>query len=141
MSPKKTTQTASQENTISTLEKRLMHVEHTVGINEDGTKNGNGLIHKIEEVKEQIKNLSDDIKSYDTYLDNLSEDIIKIDFRLERLETQIKDFLDELKEIKKSLEGNININTLSNIRKAIVGIAAVLTGLGTIIGFIIHFAK
>lgn len=118
-----------------------MHVEHTVGINEDGTKNGNGLIHKIEEVKEQIKNLSDDIKSYDTYLDNLSEDIIKIDFRLERLETQIKDFLDELKEIKKSLEGNININTLSNIRKAIVGIAAVLTGLGTIIGFIIHFAK
>ena len=76
MSPKKTTQTASQENTISTLEKRLMHVEHTVGINEDGTKNGNGLIHKIEEVKEQIKNLSDDIKSYDTYLDNLSEDII-----------------------------------------------------------------
>ena len=141
MSPKKTTQPASQENIISTHEKRLIHIEHTVGINEDGTKNGNGLIHKIEELKEQIKNLSDDIKSYDTCLDNLSEDLIKIDFRMERLETQIKDFLNELKEIKKSLEGNININTLSNIRKAIVGVAAVIGGLSTIIGVILYFAK
>lgn len=141
MSPKKTTQTASQENTISAHEKRLIHIEHTVGINEDGTKNGNGLIHKIEELKEPIKNLSDDIKSYDTYLDNLSEDLLKIDFRMEKIETQIKDFLNELKEIKKSLEGNINIHTLSNVRKAIVGVAAVIGGLSTIIGVILYFVK
>ena len=63
---------------LEKIEKRLSRLELQVGYNEDGTKNGNGIIHKVEEVREEIKNLRNDIKSYDTYLDNLSEDFIKI---------------------------------------------------------------
>ncbi|MCZ9896311.1 hypothetical protein [Brachyspira hyodysenteriae] len=53
------------------------------------------LIHKMEEVKEEIKNLRNDIKSYDTYLDNLSEDFIKIDLRIEKLENHDTGFFTE----------------------------------------------
>ncbi|MEI0519062.1 hypothetical protein, partial [Brachyspira murdochii] len=95
---------ASKESRTAVLEKRLMRIENTVGLNEDGTKNGNGLIHKMEEVKEEIKNLRNDIKSYDTYLDNLSEDFIKIDLRIEKLENQIQDFLQKMKEDKDKKE-------------------------------------
>ncbi|MDA0087625.1 hypothetical protein [Brachyspira hyodysenteriae] len=106
----------------------------------------------MEEVKEEIKNLRNDIKSYDTYLDNLSEDFIKIDLRIEKLENQIQDFLqkmkedkdkkeNELKEIKKSLEGNITVDTLHKFQKAVVGIAGLLTAIGTIVGAIFYFTK
>lgn len=143
---------ATRESKTTVLEKRLMRIEHTVGLNEDGTKNGNGIIHKMEEVKEEIKNLRNDIKSYDAYLDNLSEDFIKINLRIEKLENKIKDFLTEMKEdknrnkeeiekIKQNLEGNINFETLQKIQKAVISIAGVLTALGTIIGFILYFYK
>ncbi|MDA0037439.1 hypothetical protein OFR43_06500 [Brachyspira hyodysenteriae] len=103
-------------------------------------------------VNKEIKNLRNDIKSYDTYLDNLSEDFIKIDLRIEKLENQIQDFLqkmkedkdkkeNELKEIKKSLEGNITVDTLHKFQKAVVGIAGLLTAIGTIVGAIFYFTK
>ena len=143
---------ASKESRTAVFEKRLMRIENTVGLNEDGTKNGNGLIHKMEEVKEEIKNLRNDIKSYDTYLDNLSEDFIKIDLRIEKLENHVKDFLteiqeyknkidEELKEIKKSLEGNITVDTLHKFQKAVVGIAGFIAAMGTIIGAVLYFTK
>ncbi|MCZ9918132.1 hypothetical protein OFQ45_14460 [Brachyspira hyodysenteriae] len=143
---------ATKESRTTVLEKRLSRLENTVGFNEDGTKNGNGIIHKMEEVKEEIKNLRNDIKSYDTYLDNLSEDFIKIDLRIEKLENHVKDFLQkmkeyknkiekELKEIKKSLEGNITVDTLHKFQKAVVGIAGLLTAIGTIIGAVLYFTK
>ncbi|MCZ9940615.1 hypothetical protein [Brachyspira hyodysenteriae] len=82
--------------------------------------------------------MGNDIKSYDIYLDNLSEDFIKIDLRIEKLENHVKDFLteiqehknkidEELKEIKKSLEGNITVDTLHKFQKAVVGIAGLLS--------------
>ena len=143
---------ATRESKTTVLEKRLSRLELQVGYNEDGTKNGNGIIHKVEEVKEEIKNLRNDIKSYDTYLDNLSEDFIKIDLRIEKLENHVKDFLteiqeyknkidEELKEIKKSLEGNITVDTLHKFQKAVVGIAGLLTAIGTIIGAVLYFTK
>ena len=142
----------TRESKTTVLEKRLSRLELQVGYNEDGTKNGNGIIHKVEEVKEEIKNLRNDIKSYDTYLDNLSEDFIKIDLRIEKLENHVKDFLteiqeyknkidEELKEIKKSLEGNITVDTLHKFKKAVVGIAGLLTAIGTIIGAVLYFTK
>lgn len=142
----------TRESKTTILEKRLSRLELQVGYNEDGTKNGNGIIHKVEEVKEEIKNLRNDIKSYDTYLDNLSEDFIKIDLRIEKLENHVKDFLteiqeyknkidEELKEIKKSLEGNITVDTLHKFQKAVVGIAGLLTAIGTIIGAVLYFTK
>lgn len=142
----------TRESKTTVLEKRLSRLELQVGYNEDGTKNGNGIIHKVEEVKEEIKNLRNDIKSYDTYLDNLSEDFIKIDLRIEKLENHVKDFLteiqeyknkidEELKEIKKSLEGNITVDTLHKFQKAVVGIAGLLTAIGTIVGAIFYFTK
>lgn len=142
----------TRESKTTVLEKRLSRLELQVGYNEDGTKNGNGIIHKVEEVKEEIKNLRNDIKSYDTYLDNLSEDFIKIDLRIEKLENHVKDFLteiqeyknkidEELKEIKKSLEGNITVDTLHKFQKAVVGIAGLLTAMGTIIGAVLYFTK
>lgn len=131
----------TRESKTTLLEKRLMRIENTVGLNEDGTKNGNGLIHKVEEVKEEIKNLRGDIKGYDTYLDNLSEDFIKIDLRMEKVETDISDLLKEFKEIKKSLEGNITVETLEKWKKAVMGIAGLITALSTIIGAILYFAK
>lgn len=142
----------TRESKTTVLEKRLSRLELQVGYNEDGTKNGNGIIHKVEEVREEIKNLRNDIKSYDTYLDNLSEDFIKIDLRIEKLENQIQDFLqkmkedkdkkeNELKEIKKSLEGNITVDTLHKFQKAVVGIAGLLTAIGTIVGAIFYFTK
>ncbi|OEJ13001.1 hypothetical protein BFL38_00080 [Brachyspira hampsonii] len=142
----------TRESKTTVLEKRLSRLELQVGYNEDGTKNGNGIIHKVEEVKEEIKNLRNDIKSYDTYLDNLSEDFIKIDLRIEKLENHVKDFLteiqeyknkidEELKEIKKSLEGNITVDTLHKFQKAVVGIAGLLTAIGTIVGAILYFTK
>ncbi|PCG21141.1 hypothetical protein [Brachyspira sp. G79] len=142
----------TRESKTTVLEKRLSRLELQVGYNEDGTKNGNGIIHKVEEVKEEIKNLRNDIKSYDTYLDNLSEDFIKIDLRIEKLENHVKDFLteiqeyknkidEELKEIKKSLEGNITVDTLHKFQKAVVGIAGLLTAIGTIIGAVLYFTK
>ncbi|ADG72328.1 hypothetical protein [Brachyspira murdochii] len=142
----------TRETKTTMLEKRLSRLELQVGYNEDGTKNGNGIIHKVEEVKEEIKNLRNDIKSYDTYLDNLSEDFIKIDLRIEKLENHVKDFLteiqeyknkidEELKEIKKSLEGNITVATLHKFQKAVVGIAGLLTAIGTIIGAVLYFTK
>ena len=143
---------ASKESRTALLEKRLMRIENAVGLNEDGTRNGNGLIHKMEEVKEEIKNLRNDIKSYDTYLDNLSEDFIKIDMRIEKLENQIYDFLaeikedkekkeNELKEIKKSLQGNITVDTLNKFQKAVVGIAGFIAAIGTIVGALLYFTK
>ncbi|MCZ9838488.1 hypothetical protein [Brachyspira hyodysenteriae] len=142
----------TRESKTTVLEKRLSRLELQVGYNEDGTKNGNGIIHKVEEVREEIKNLRNDIKSYDTYLDNLSEDFIKIDLRIEKLENHVKDFLteiqeyknkidEELKEIKKSLEGNITVDTLHKFQKAVVGIAGLLTAIGTIVGAIFYFTK
>ena len=142
----------TRESKTTVFEKRLSRLELQVGYNEDGTKNGNGIIHKVEEVKEEIKNLRNDIKSYDTYLDNLSEDFIKIDLRIEKLENHVKDFLteiqeyknkidEELKEIKKSLEGNITVDTLHKFQKAVVGIAGLLTAIGTIIGAVLYFTK
>lgn len=143
---------ASKESRTAVLEKRLMRIENAVGLNEDGTRNGNGIIHKMEEVKEEIKNLRNDIKSYDTYLDNLSEDFIKIDMRIEKLENQIYDFLaeikedkekkeNELKEIKKSLQGNITVDTLNKFQKAVVGIAGFIAAIGTIVGALLYFTK
>ncbi|MDO6992887.1 hypothetical protein Q5M87_02585 [Brachyspira innocens] len=142
----------TRESKTTVLEKRLSRLELQVGYNEDGTKNGNGIIHKVEEVKEEIKNLRNDIKSYDTYLDNLSEDFIKIDLRIEKLENHVKDFLteiqeyknkidEELKEIKKSLEGNITVDTLHKFQKAVVGIAGLLAAIGTIVGALLYFTK
>lgn len=142
----------TRETKTTMLEKRLSRLELQVGYNEDGTKNGNGIIHKVEEVKEEIKNLRNDIKSYDTYLDNLSEDFIKIDLRIEKLENHVKDFLTEmqeyknkidkeLKEIKKSLEGNITVDTLHKFQKAVVGIAGFIAAMGTIIGAVLYFTK
>ena len=142
----------TRESKTTVLEKRLSRLELQVGYNEDGTKNGNGIIHKVEEVKEEIKNLRNDIKSYDTYLDNLSEDFIKIDLRIEKLENHVKDFLteiqeyknkidEELKEIQKSLEGNITVDTLHKFQKAVVGIAGFIAAMGTIIGAVLYFTK
>ncbi|MCZ9991897.1 hypothetical protein [Brachyspira hyodysenteriae] len=39
----------------------------------------------MEEVKEEIKNPRNDIKSYERYLDDISEDFIKIDLRREKV--------------------------------------------------------
>ncbi|MEI0519065.1 hypothetical protein, partial [Brachyspira murdochii] len=94
----------TRESKTTVLEKRLSRLELQVGYNEDGTKNGNGIIHKVEEVREEIKNLRNDIKSYDTYLDNLSEDFIKIDLRIEKLENHVKDFLTEIQEYKNKID-------------------------------------
>ncbi|MDA0033497.1 hypothetical protein OFR43_11920 [Brachyspira hyodysenteriae] len=82
----------------------------------------------------------------------MSEDFIKIDLRIEKLENHVKDFLteiqeyknkidEELKEIKKSLEGNITVDTLHKFQKAVVGIAGLLTAIGTIIGAVLYFTK
>ncbi|MCZ9847492.1 hypothetical protein OFP75_03240 [Brachyspira hyodysenteriae] len=49
--------------------------------------------------------------------------------------------INELKEIKKSLEGNITVDTLHKFQKAVVGIAGLLTAIGTIIGAVLYFTK
>lgn len=64
--------------TISDLDKRIATIGHRVGINEDGSSNGNGLINTMKEIKEQLD-------SHEKYLDNLSENMIKISYRLEKL--------------------------------------------------------
>lgn len=151
MSPKES-KTAQLENKTSNIEKRLMHVEHTVGLNEDGTRNGNGLIHKIDELKNKIE-------GFESYIDNLSADFIKIDHRIEKLETIVKEtnedrlrllnevkeeqkrFISDIKDIKKSLEGNITVETLQKFQKTVIGIASFITAVGTIIGAVLYFAK
>ena len=133
----------TRETKTTVLEKRLSRLELQVGYNEDGTKNGNGIIHKVEEVKEEIKNLRNDIKSYDTYLDNLSEDFIKIDLRIEKLENHVKDFLTEIQEYKNKIDEELKeiVDTLHKFQKAVVGIAGFIAAMGTIIGAVLYFTK
>ncbi|WP_300369891.1 hypothetical protein [Brachyspira sp.] len=150
---------AAKESKTSMLEKRLNRLELQVGYNEDGTKNGNGIIHKVEEVKEEIKNLRNDIKSYDTYLDNLSEDFVKTDLRIEQIDKKIDDFIESrkriyenlekqkreievsVKEIKEELKGNITMETLKKVQKAVIGIAGLIGAVTTIIGALLYFTK
>ena len=46
-----------------------------------------------------------------------------------------------LKEIKKSLEGNITVDTLHKFQKAVVGISGFIAAMGTIIGAVLYFNK
>lgn len=119
--------------TISDLDKRIATIGHRVGINEDGSSNGNGLINTMKEIKEQLD-------SHEKYLDNLSENMIKISYRLEKLESLTKvnneeqqKIINEMKEIKKNIDDSITTTKIKKAANFILLLAGVLTALGTII--------
>lgn len=127
--------------TTAALDKRITKVEHRVGLNEDGSENGNGLINTMKEIKKQLD-------SHEQYLDNLSSDMIKIDHRLEKLEELTKEnneeqqkIVNDIKEIKASLSESITNATIKKAANGIIIFAGVITALGTILGAIYFFTN
>ncbi|MEI0611010.1 hypothetical protein [Brachyspira pilosicoli] len=90
-----------QRTTISDLDKRTASICHRIGINEDGSSNGNGLINTMKEIKERLN-------FHEKYLDNLSEDMVKIDYRLEKLESLAKINNEEQQKINIQIEKERN---------------------------------
>ncbi|PPS21189.1 MULTISPECIES: hypothetical protein [Brachyspira] len=127
--------------TISDLDKRTASICHRIGINEDGSSNGNGLINTMKEIKEQLD-------SHEKYLDNLSEDMVKIDYRLEKLESLAKvnneeqqKIINEMKEIKKNIDDSITSTKIKKAANFILLLAGVTTAFGTILGTIYFFTN
>lgn len=147
------------KNTISekieTLTKRIIKLEYTIGINEDGTRNGNGLIKKIDELKDNVNSLSTTLNNYSK---SFESSINKIDILFEKLDRAVEErkmiinTLDntkkeleqnnnEIKNIKEELKGNITVESLHKFQKVIVGIAGLIGALSTIIFTINYFSK
>lgn len=132
------------------IDKRLSRVEHQIGINEDGTLNGNGFINAMNDIKEQLK-------SHESYLDNITSDMLKIDHRLEKLEMLVKDtnaeghkllqetkeeqrrIIEDIKDIKKNLNDSVTGSKILKYMKILITIAATITALGTIITALYFF--
>ena len=137
-------------NTSAIIDKRLSRVEHQIGINEDGTLNGDGFIKAMNDIKEQLK-------SHETYLDNITSDMLKIDHRLEKLEILVKDsniegqkllyetkeeqrrIIEDIKDIKKNLNDSLTGSKILKYMKILITIAGTITALGTIITALYFF--
>ncbi|WP_156821978.1 hypothetical protein [Brachyspira innocens] len=140
------------EEKLEALEKQVIRLNHNIGLNEDGSRNGNGLIHKIDELKDKMD-------GFENYINNLTTDFIKIDHRLEKLENLIADGVKErvkiiedtkeerelikesIKELKEASKNAITVETLAKFQKAVVGIAGFIAAMGTIIGAVLYFTK
>ncbi|PCG20595.1 hypothetical protein [Brachyspira sp. G79] len=134
------------------FDKRLSRVENKIGINEDGTLNGNGFINTINEIKEQLK-------SHEIYLNNITSDMIKIDHRLEKLETLVKEtnkervsliyesneeqkrIIEDIKDIKKHLDDSVTGTKILKYMKILITIAGTITALGSIITALYFFTN
>ncbi|WP_297295774.1 hypothetical protein [uncultured Brachyspira sp.] len=139
-------------NTSAIIDKRLSRVEHQIGINEDGTLNGDGFIKAMNDIKEQLK-------SHETYLDNITSDMLKIDHRLEKLEILVKDsniegqkllyetkeeqrrIIEDIKDIKNNLNDSLTGSKILKYMKILITIAGTITALGTIITALYFFTN
>ncbi len=85
-----------------------------MGLNTDGTRNGNGLLN--------------DVKTLKVNVENIDKKLISIDSKLEkRLEENIK-IANDIKQIKENLNDKIGIKNISNLHKIII-LTTALTGI------------
>ncbi len=109
-----------------------------MGLNADGTRNGNGLLS-------DVKALKDDI-------DSVNRNLISINHKLERLSEERKEISNNIKEIKqklaasleninKSLADKISVNSISKAHKTILAVAASIGALGGIFSIVLNVAN
>ena len=101
-----------------------------VGLNADGTRNGNGLLGKVDSLEKENGATKKDIDSINKNIIFITVDIQK------RSEENIK-IADDIKEIKKSLNDKIGMSSISNLHKMLICIGAI----GGVISFIISISS
>ena len=94
-----------------------------MGLNADGTRNGNGLLNDVKTLKQDVENINHNIIAINNKLEKHSEENIKI--------------ADDIKEIKQSLADKIGMSSISNLHKMLICIGAI----GGIISFIISISS
>mgnify|MGYP004599779099 FL=1 len=135
-------------NKKNNFENRLTQIETMVGINNNGTPNGNGIINMLEcfnkdmsENKENLKDIHKDINNIKFKLGEL-EYILKEHQNTRRfIEEEISSTKIDIKEIKSALQDSITTKSIVKIKNIIIGLGAVIVALSTIIGSIVFFAN
>lgn len=135
-------------NKKNNFENRLTQIETIVGINNNGTPNGNGIINMLEcfnrdvsENKENLKDIHKDINNIKFKFGEL-EYILKEHQNTRRfIEEEISSTKIDIKEIKSALQDSITTKSIVKIKNIIIGLGAVIVALSTIIGSIVFFAN
>ncbi len=116
------------------VQEQLLIILSKLGLNKNGSPNGNGLINEIKEIKSQIS----DIK---TSLHNERIEKVTSNIKLENIESEIVSIQSTLTNIENNLKDNINMRSFIKIRNVLVGIVAVIGAFGAIGTFLYNFLK
>ncbi len=117
-----------QTDTEMTNEIRMI-----IGLNADGTRNGNGLLGDVRILKKDVNSINKNIICIVGDIKKHSEEIseIKID---------MAEIRNDIKEIKISLNDKIGMKSIARVQKITVGISAFIGASLAIIGYIIFIA-
>ncbi|WP_157144404.1 hypothetical protein [Brachyspira pilosicoli] len=135
-------------NKKNNFENRLTQIETIVGINNNGTPNGNGIINMLEcfnrdvnENKENLKDIQKDINNIKFKLGELEYILKEHQNTRNFIEKEISSTKTDIKEIKSALQDSITTKSIVKIKNIIIGLGAVIVALSTIIGSIVFFAN
>ncbi len=94
-----------------------------IGLNSDGTRNGNGLLGDVKKLKEDMS--------------GLKENVLNLNNKIEKHTEKIESIAFDIKEIKESLNEKIGMSNISNLHKILICVGA----LGGVISFIISVSS
>lgn len=111
------------------INERLYKLEHQVGITKDGVKTGNGLLNRVEKVEAEMNKMHDKI-------DTISDEQKHISAECNNLAKSVRELSGLINDVKNELKDNISFRSVSKLKNMLIGIAAVIVAITTIIGFL-----
>ena len=107
---------------MNNIEEQLFIVQSKVGLNKNGTPNGNGLISRVKDIE--------------IYIEKNKVASMEIDIRLKSIEKSILDIQESIKCIRDSLKDNITFRSFGVFKNVIIGFSAFTIALGSIGAFL-----
>lgn len=135
-------------NKKNNFENRLTQIETIVGINNNGTPNGNGIINMLECFNRDVSENKENLKDIHKDINNIKFKFGELEYILKEhqntrnfIEKEISSTKIDIKEIKSALQDSITTKSIVKIKNIIIGLGAVIVALSTIIGSIVFFAN
>ncbi len=117
-----------QTDTEMTNEIRMI-----IGLNGDGTRNGNGLLGDVRILKKDVNSINKNIIG-------IVGDIKKHPEEMAEIKIDMAEIRNDIKEIKIALNDKIGMKSIAKVQKITVGIAAFIGAAIAIIGYILFIA-
>lgn len=130
--------------------KQILIILSKLGLKEDGSHNGNGLISKIDKLDNKVKSLEVNTNNVLTELvninhkfelleKNLSKNIIDNTNIIENLKLDQERTINDIKEIKNKLSKSITSDMLDRYMRNLVLLAGTITAIGTLLNYLTKF--